>query len=263
MARHKQQEEHENHERWAIPYGDLVTLLLAFFVVMYSISQVNEGKYRVLSDSLNAAFRGTPSTPVPVQVGAPAATMVAAPIVQLEDNVQAMAMRQLTQQAQDALQPLIQQGLVDVTGGDGKLSIAIRSDILFSSGSADPSAEIRPVILQLGEVLRGFPVDVRVEGHTDDVPVATRLFPSNWELSAARSASVVRLLVEGGVVPEKLSVVAFGEHHPVAPNATADGRNANRRVVLLVESAPVSAVAPPSTGTATPADSTVPPEESA
>jgi chemotaxis protein MotB len=238
MARRKRHEEHENHERWAIPYGDLVTLLLAFFVVMYSISQVNEGKYRVVSDSLNAAFRGTPSTPAPVQVGTAAATTVAAPVIQLPDEMQAMALRQLAQQAEEALQPLIQQGLVDVQGGDGKLSIAIRSDILFASGSAEPSADSRPVIRQLGDVLRAFPVDIKVEGHTDDVPVVTRNFPSNWELSAARAAGVVHLLIEGGVEPQRLSAIALGEHRPVAPNATADGRNANRRVVLTVESAP-------------------------
>src|SRR5688572_24114078 len=109
MARRKHHEEHENHERWAIPYGDLVTLLLAFFVVMYSISQVNEGKYRVLSDSLNAAFRGTPTTMEPVQVGQAAATTVAAPLVQLPGEVQSMALRQLADAAGEAMQPLIQQ----------------------------------------------------------------------------------------------------------------------------------------------------------
>jgi chemotaxis protein MotB len=250
MARRKRHEEHENHERWAIPYGDLVTLLLAFFVVMYSISQVNEGKYRVVSDSLNAAFRGTPTTPAPVQVGTAAASTLAAPVIQLPDEMQVMAMRQLAQQAEEALQPLIQQGLVDVARGDGRLSIAIRSDILFASGSADPSAAVRPVIRQLGEVLRGFPVDIRVEGHTDNVPVVTRAYPSNWELSAARAASVVHLLVAGGVDPRRLSAVALGEHRPVVPNSTADGRNANRRVVLLVES-DAAAVAPaPSTASA-------------
>jgi chemotaxis protein MotB len=236
MARRKRHEEHENHERWAIPYGDLVTLLLAFFVVMYSISQVNEGKYRVVSDSLNAAFRGTPTTPLPVQVGAAAAATVAAPIVQLPDEMQVMAMRQLAQEAEQALQPLIQQGLVDVAGGDGRLSIAIRSDILFASGSAEPSAGVQPVIRQLGEVLGGFPVDIKVEGHTDNVPVVTRLYPSNWELSAARAASVVHLLIDGGVDPRRLAAVGLGEHRPVVPNTTADGRNANRRVVLTVES---------------------------
>jgi chemotaxis protein MotB len=237
MARRKQHEEHQNHEGWAIPYGDLVTLLLAFFVVMYSISQVNEGKYRVVSDSLNAAFRGDPTTISPVQVGMPAAAAVAAPIVQLPDDMQAMAMRQLAEQAQAALDPLIRQGLVDVSSGDGKLAIAIRSDILFTSGSAALSPANQPVIRLLGEVLQDFAVDIKVEGHTDNVPVVSGQYPSNWELSAARAASVVHLLIAGGVTPGRLSAVAFGEYRPVLPNVTADGRNANRRVVLLVEAA--------------------------
>jgi chemotaxis protein MotB len=235
MARRRKHEEHANHESWAIPYGDLVTLLLAFFVVMYSISQVNEGKYRVLSDSLNAAFRGTPTTVSPVQVGHPAASTVAAPIVQLPDEMQAMALRQLAQQTEEAMQPLIKQGLVDVVRGDGRLSIAIRSDILFASGSAAPAPDIQPVIRQLGEVLHGFPVDIRVEGHTDNVPMVGGQYPSNWELSAARAASVVHLLIAGGVTPVRLAAIGYGEHRPVLPNTTADGRNANRRVMLLVE----------------------------
>src|SRR5512139_2319268 len=136
MARRRQHEEHANHEAWAIPYGDLVTLLLAFFVVMYSISTVNEGKYRVVSDSLNAAFRGSPQGPQPVQVGDPAATTVAAPIVQLPNEMRSMALRQMAQEAEEAMSPLIAQGLVDVQQGDGFVEIAIRSDILFSSGSA-------------------------------------------------------------------------------------------------------------------------------
>ncbi len=135
MARRKHHEEHENHERWAIPYGDLVTLLLAFFVVMYSISQVNEGKYRVVSDSLNAAFHGEPTTVTPIQVGRPAATTVAAPIAQLPGEVKLMALRQLAEQAEKAMAPMIMEGLVDVSNGDGKLTISIRSDILFASGS--------------------------------------------------------------------------------------------------------------------------------
>jgi chemotaxis protein MotB len=233
--RRKKQEEHGNHEGWAIPYGDLMTLLLAFFVVMYAISQVNEGKYRILSDSLNAAFRGHPTTVSPIQAGVPAATTLAAPLVQLPEDVVTMALRQLAQQAEEAMQPLIQQGLVDVTRGDSRLSIAIRSDILFASGSAAPSVTSQPVIRQLGEVLHRFPVDIKVEGHTDNVPIAGLLFRSNWELSAARAASVVHLLIAGGVAPARLAAVGYGEHQPVLPNLTADGRNANRRVVLVVE----------------------------
>jgi chemotaxis protein MotB len=235
MARRKRHEEHENHERWAIPYGDLVTLLLGFFVVMYSISQVNEGKYRVVSDSLNAAFRGAPTTVAPIQVGERAASTVAAPVVQLPDEVQSMALRQLAEAADKAMAPLITQGLVDVASGDGKLSISIRSDILFTSGAGALSVDAQPVIRLLGQVLAGFPVNIRVEGHTDNVPVAGGPYASNWELSAARSVSVVRLLVAEGVPPARLAAVGYGEFHPALPNATPDGRNANRRVVLSVE----------------------------
>jgi chemotaxis protein MotB len=167
----------------------------------------------------------------------PAAATVAAPIVQLPDDMQAMAMRQLAEQAQAALDPLIRQGLVDVSSGDGKLAIAIRSDILFTSGSAALAPANQPVIRLLGEVLQDFAVDIKVEGHTDNVPVVSGQYPSNWELSAARAASVVHLLIAGGVIPGRLSAVAFGEYRPVLPNVTADGRNANRRVVLLVEAA--------------------------
>ncbi len=256
MSRRKKHEEHENHERWAIPYGDLVTLLLAFFVVMYSISVVNEGKYRVVSDSLNAAFRGEPTTVVPIQIGQAAATTLAAPIVQLPNDMKLMAMRQLTEQAENAMAPLIMQGLVDVTSEGGKLSIAVRSDILFASGSAVLSAEAQPVIRLLGQVLRDFPVNIRIEGHTDNVPVAGGQYQSNWELSAARAVSVVHMLVADGVAPVRLAAVGFGEFHPALPNSTVDGRNANRRVVLAVEATDAAELA----GATQPAEA-IPPQQ--
>jgi chemotaxis protein MotB len=236
MARKSRHDEHINHEAWAIPYGDLVTLLLAFFVVMYSISSVNEGKYRVVSDSLNAAFRGAPSTTAPIQIGGKAATTVAAPVVQLDSDAQVktMALRQMAERVASAMSPLITQGLVDVHTGDGFIEVSIRSDILFGSGSAALATEASPVIQLLGTTLQSFPNHIRVEGHTDDVPIKTQLFSSNWELSAARAASVVHLLIDSGVDAHRLSVVAFGEFRPVLPNSTPDGRNANRRVVLVV-----------------------------
>jgi chemotaxis protein MotB len=234
MARRRQIEEHLNHEAWAIPYGDLVTLLLAFFVVMYSISTVNEGKYRVVSDSLNAAFRGAPMGPQPVQVGTPAATTVAAPVVQLDNDARSMAMHQMAQAAEEAMSPLIAQGLVDVQQGDGFVEIAIRSDILFGSGVAQLADSATPVIRQLADVLKSFPNSIQVKGHTDNVPISGGLYRSNWELSAARAASVVHLMTEGGIDPRRVSVVAYGEFRPVLPNTTPDGRNANRRVVLTI-----------------------------
>ncbi len=257
MARRRYKEEHANHEAWAIPYGDLVTLLLAFFVVMYSISSVNDGKYRVVADSLNAAFHGEPTTTLPIAIGDPAATTVAAPVVQLPPDVKTMALRQLADQATEALSPLIMQGLVDVQMGEGFVEIAIRSDILFTSGAARLAAEAQGAIRMLGEALRAFPNSIQVEGHTDNVPVSGGAFISNWELSAARAASVVHMLIDSGVDARRLSVVAFGEFRPVLPNVTADGRNANRRVVLIIEgsepaaeSAPASAAPAPPTATA-------------
>jgi chemotaxis protein MotB len=236
MGRKSRHEEHANHEAWAIPYGDLVTLLLAFFVVMYSISSVNEGKYRVVSDSLNAAFRGTPSTTSPIQVGNKAATTVAAPVVQLDDEalVKTMALRQMAERVASAMSPLIAQGLLDVHTGDGFIEVSIRSDILFGSGSAALATDAAPVIQLLGTTLKSFPNHIRVEGHTDNVPIKTAAFNSNWELSAVRAASVVHLLIDSGVDANRLSVVAFGEFRPVLPNTTPDGRNANRRVVLVI-----------------------------
>ena len=233
MARRKPPEDHANHEAWAIPYGDLVTLLLAFFVVMYSISTVNEGKYRVVSESLSAAFRGQPRTPLPVQVGE-TATVEAAPAPPTAEEVRDRALHQMAQLAEDAVSPLIAQGLVDVQVGNGFVEIAIRSDILFGSGSAQLATEAQPVIRQLAEVLRMFPNSIQVKGHTDNVPIAKGTYPSNWELSAARAASVVHMLEEGGIDPRRLSVVAYGEFRPVLPNTTPDGRNANRRVVLTI-----------------------------
>ncbi|HYP80045.1 MAG TPA: flagellar motor protein MotB, partial [Steroidobacteraceae bacterium] len=203
MARRKPPEDHANHEAWAIPYGDLVTLLLAFFVVMYSISTVNEGKYRVVSQSLSAAFRGQPRTPLPVQVGE-ATTVEAAPAPPTAEEVRDRALHQMAQLAEDAVSPLIAQGLVDVQVGNGFVEIAIRSDILFGSGSAQLATEAQPVIRQLAEVLRMFPNSIQVKGHTDNVPIAKGTYPSNWELSAARSASVVHMLVEGGIDPRRL-----------------------------------------------------------
>jgi chemotaxis protein MotB len=204
-------------------------------VVMYSISSVSEGKYRVVSESLNAAFRGQATTVAPIQVGEAAASTVAAPVVQLPDEVESMALRQLAEQATESLQPLIMQGLVDVQAGDGFVEIAIRSDILFASGAAQMAPEAQQAIRLLGEALSAFPNSIRVEGHTDNIPVAGGAFASNWELSAARAATVVRMLVDNGIDPRRLSVVAFGEYRPVLPNATPDGRNANRRVVLTIE----------------------------
>ncbi len=265
MGRRQRHEEHTNHESWAIPYGDLITLLLAFFVVMYAISSVNEGKYRVLSDSIYTAFRGSPRTLEPVQtgeqeVGSGAQTSAplmkgqtrsllppqtrAAPqpaVVPEEVRVRGKALTEASKalghvadQLETAMKALVDKGAVNIHRNDLWIAVEIRSDILFPSGVAQLSPNAAGVIEELAGVLAPLPNSIRVEGHTDNVPIRTSVFYSNWELSAARAGSVVRMLAGHGVAPGRLAVVGLGEEHPIQTNDTAQGRNANRRVTVVI-----------------------------
>lgn len=260
MARRKKQEEHLNHEAWAIPYGDLITLLLAFFVVMYAISSVNAGKYRVVSESLASAFRGTPQTSDPMalgeqlrgptsesqaamasqpnHVGEPRSVITPLPVpAEAAAEVAAVRAAQLDAVARDveqALGPLVMQDQVVVRNHGDWVEVELRTDMLFGSGSATLAPAAGGIIGQLATVLRDAPNPIRVEGHTDNVPIRNSAFPSNWELSAARAASVVRLLVGGGVDPTRLAVLGLGPFRPAASNDTPEGRNANRRVLLVI-----------------------------
>lgn len=268
MSRKKHKhEEHQNHEAWAIPYGDLITLLLAFFVVMYAMSSLNEGKYRVLSDSLVAAFRGSPRTMQPIQVGEKQVgsgadinmTIVQQAMLEgqprslmqisadmggksgseqtTEHKASPETMRQLTEVAEKvtaAMADLVDRNLVIVRRHDFWVEVEIRTDILFPSGSATLSTTAVYALQQLAEVLKEFPNPLRVEGHTDNRPINTRVFPSNWELSAARAGSVVQLFTQRGIDPKRLAVIGLGEYRPAQDNSTEAGRNANRRVLIVV-----------------------------
>ena len=272
MARRKKHDEHMNTEAWAIPYGDLMTLLLAFFVVMYAISSVNEGKYRVLSDSLFAAFRGAPRTMEPVQVGekqvgsgadiktslveqsmiegqprtmlTPLPVKAGAPTRPASESdvspVQAAAARELQRvadQVEQAMDDLVKANMVVVRRKDFWIEVEIKTDILFPSAKAQLEQKAVGVIERLGVALSPFPNSIRVEGHTDNRPIKTVAFFSNWELSAARAGSVVRVLASKGISPDRLAVIGYGENRPSHPNTTNDGRNANRRVVVVILSA--------------------------
>ncbi len=259
MARKKKHEEHANHEAWAIPYGDLVTLLFALFTVMYAISSVNAGKLRVLSNSLIAAFRGVPMTTQPIPVGQPATGNVgtkrlagvqptaliklphtatsrtaAKAAGQAGQGAESVALAHLQRQVESALKTLIDQKLVTVRRESLWLEVEINTDILFPSGSDAFSPAALPILRTLAQALKPLPNPIRVEGHTDDRPIHTAQFPSNWELSAGRAASVVHEFMRDGVDPMRLEIVGFGQYHPVASNATAAGRNENRRVSILI-----------------------------
>jgi chemotaxis protein MotB len=281
--RRKKHEEHTNHESWAIPYGDLVTLLLAFFVVMYAISSVNAGKYRVLSDSLFAAFRGSPRTLQPIQVGekqvgtgadmnatvvqqtvlngraqsrlAPVPVNVGMPKsggnaesasghLPAQAAAAAAALSRVADEVARAMDQLVQKDMVTIRRNDFWIEVEMRTDILFPSGSARIADDAVDIIERLGGVLAPFPNPIRVEGHTDNKPIKTAVFYSNWELSAARAGSVVRVLSTHGVSADRLAVIGYGEQRPIKPNDTAEGRNANRRVVIVILSTDLMRQAP-------------------
>jgi chemotaxis protein MotB len=295
MARKHKHEEHANHEAWAIPYGDLITLLLAFFVVMYAVSSVNEGKYRVLADSLSSALGGPPRSLKPIQIGnkpekgtqtesmfntvtlrgfeqersgivanTPGARMGgdqtepggAADV----DDGNVESLRKMADEVQTAMGDLIDQQLVIVHRNEQWLEIEINTDILFPSGVAQVSPTARPVLARMAGVLKPFPHKLRIEGHTDNMPISTVAFPSNWELSAARAATVVHLFMQEGVDAQRMTVAGMGEFHPVASNDTAQGRDRNRRVVIVVlapeaASAPIMYGQPPPASVPAPAES--------
>lgn len=271
MSRKKKREEHLNHEAWAIPYGDLVTLLMAFFVVMYAVSVVDAGKYRVLSNSLVEAFGSSAGRVKPIQIGEPSigvdliGTEIPRSIVPLElqrgvadeslDNVSPanLAMESvLDQYSEDeqwailreigelageieaGLGGLIADELIQVKRATYWLEIEINTSLLFGSASATLEPAARPVLSDVARILAKRHARIHVEGHTDNLPIRNPVYPSNWELSSGRAATVVNLFAENGVDPERMVAIGYAEFQPVTSNATPEGRAQNRRVAIIV-----------------------------
>jgi chemotaxis protein MotB len=247
MARRAHVEEHENHERWLVSYADFITLLFAFFVVMYALSSVNEGKYRVLSDSLVSAFRNVNVNTSGATMGAGGKVQQTAPlgskqIVPIRNTKEEEKKRQLREKMRnmardilEALGPLIKEGKVSVTEGLKGVTVEINASVLFAVGDARLQPSAVKALRAVAEVLAQTEFPVTVEGHTDPTPIKTAQFPSNWELSGARAASVVRLFIDSGVGPQRLTATGYGEQRPIASNDTPDERARNRRVTILIE----------------------------
>ncbi len=243
MPRKKPQEEHENLERWLVSYADFITLLFAFFVVMYSISSVNEGKYRVLSDSIVQAFRESPSSDRLVSLGTRQPELLTGtgkPIGKAQQQAASMPkpvtenMKKLAKNVLDAMAPLIREGQVRVTQSLRGITVEINASILYASGEAILQPTSIQALTAVAKVLAEVNNPVQVEGHTDDVPIRNPSFPSNWELSSARAGSVVRLFTEQGVQPSRMVAIGYADNRPLDTNATPEGRARNRRVNVLI-----------------------------
>jgi chemotaxis protein MotB len=232
-------ESQESHERWLISYADFITLLFAFFVVMYAISSVNETKYKNVSGALENAFSG----PVPKSTkdqskgtmhsgSNPTLEQVAKAIAEQRKQQEKMAevARDLTQ----ALGPLINQGKVNVSRNARGVKVDISDSVLFAQGQAELNGASIGLLKTLSSVIKDKTIRLEVGGHTDDVPIHNPSFPSNWELSAVRASTVVRLFRDQGVDEYRMTAVGYGSTRPVLPNDTAAARMRNRRVSLMI-----------------------------
>lgn len=254
MARRKKKiEEPHNLERWMVSYADFVTLLFAFFVVMYSISSLNEGKYKELSKAMTGAFslnNGVDNgidvvkifeQPPVVQPNLPLENEPYADVEkrrELSDAI--MQEREKLSQAsakfENVLSPMIKENLVSVQKHDFWIELQMSSELLFTSGSDQLSKRATDVLNTISLVLNPLPNAISVEGYTDNIPIETPIFRSNWDLSSARATSVVHELLKSGINPLRLSATGYGEYHPIADNNDEKGRFQNRRVTLVIAS---------------------------
>lgn len=251
--RDKHAEGHENEERWLLPYADMITLLLALFIMLYAASSVNNAKLEKLSQSIKTAFNGKKATPgenqsektseVPKE--APGAKLLNAGVTlqQLQKAAKAVEdrkaederLRRLKQKIEQAARKQGFENSVTATINERGLIVRLVSDnVLFDSGDAVVQQRAKGLLLDIANVLKTEPNNIRVEGHTDSVPISSSKFPTNWELSVARSASVVRLLIRDGMTPQKLAAAGFGAYRPRAGNDSVSGRSKNRRVEIVV-----------------------------
>jgi chemotaxis protein MotB len=248
MKRTRKRVPHASHERWLVSYADFITLLFAFFVVLYSTAQVDKRRMVELAAAIQEGFEqmGTnPTYSAPVLPAIPSvAALAAAPSVLPSRNPPSKDLDDLRRDLEKALAAEIANGEVALRNTPEGLVISLREAGFFDSGSAGTTASSQPAFGRMTTVLRAREYNIRIEGHTDDVPIHNSQYTSNWELSTARSTEMIRLLIQKyGFDPQRLSAGGYAQFHPVASNASAAGRALNRRVdVVILTSPPVVGV---------------------
>jgi len=263
MSRKREHEaEKENGERWLLTYSDLITLLMIFFVVLYSMSKVDAQRFAAVAESLNKALGGgTPAKielaksqvgPSLFQTGTPS-SKTTVPGNGTDPNNTAYTKPEASANASqgngdtekmtiDAIKAKLDKFAADngiqstlvTTIEERGLVVSIQETLLFESGSADITARARDILEKISTVLAVAPNQIKVEGHTDNLPINTAKFPSNWELSVIRSTNVVHILQHDGISPDRLSAAGYGEFRPISSNDTDAGRGKNRRIDLII-----------------------------
>lgn len=268
VKKNKKHSEEEGGEAWLLPYSDLMTLLLAVFIVLFAVSQVDETKTEKMAESFRESMivgggagvfsgEGTSVIPmIPNQTGTGegeqegdggTASEDAAQSEQTQSNVSQEELENFLGQYEMGNLQDLQLKLDKLFQGEGMntaitthidtrgLVISLNNTILFESGSAVIKTENEDTLFQLAAAINSLDNYIRIEGHTDNRPINTKTYPSNWELSTARAASVVRLFIDKcNVAPEKVVAVGYGEYKPIADNDTEEGRAKNRRIDIII-----------------------------
>jgi len=265
VSRRKKQAAHANHERWLVSYADFITLLFAFFVVLYASSQMDNKKVAQIAAAIQGGFQqmgvfsGTAPGPIvqyehaPPSGGAPVALPRAELARMINDintrereaegpGVSGVTPSEISKQLEEVLGKELKEHQVDLRMIPGGLVVSLREIGFFNSGEAMLLPRAEPTLAHVASALNARNFEVRVEGHTDDVPIHNSSYRSNWDLSTARATEVVNMLVSKyGFNPERISIAGYAQYHPVASNDTEEGRSKNRRIDLVIVSSPPGA----------------------
>jgi chemotaxis protein MotB len=240
-------------DRWLVSYADFTTLLLVFFMALYTVSDVNEAKLATAASSLREAF--ATAEPVTARPGDPAPRPSEPAIVGNPGaSEQAAQMARVREQIERELAGAITAGQLEIGADDRGLVLSLPESATFPVATADVTADAQTLIDRVATTLEPLDVAVRIEGHTDDTPIRTARYSSNWELSTARASAVVARFIAQRVDPRRLSAAGYGEFHPRASNATTDGRASNRRVDVVVIPEVVGRVVSPAGSPADPSE---------
>lgn len=294
MSRKREHEaEKENGERWLLTYSDLITLLMIFFVVLYSMSKIDAQKFQAVAESLNKALGGgtpskvelsnSPAGPSLFQTGTPSSkatvpgkgtdpnnTTYTDPAASKANNNAGQGNTDVETMSIEAIKAKLDKFAAD-NGIQTKLMtsieerglvVSLQETLLFESGSADITPRAREILDKVTTVLASAPNQIRVEGHTDNLPIHTNQFASNWELSVIRATNVVQILQKDGITPDRLSATGYGEYRPIASNDTEASRAKNRRIDLIILRSKYDVTEPsiltPTSNSLTPASSVKP-----
>jgi len=247
--RHNLNKESENTDRWLVSYADFITLLFAFFVVMYSVSQVNEGKFKILSETLTDAFVQPERSLQPIQIGEvnKADTETSGENTYPNDYVEAEtteeideSFNELRANFDESLKELVDAGLVKIRSNQNWIEIDMGSGLLFKSGEDTLSENANIALTTIVQTmnLKDRQHAIKIRGYTDNIPIQSRKFSSNWSLSSARAVSVLHKLEQAGIPSALMTAEGYGEQQPKGDNITAAGRKKNRRVVMAISRLP-------------------------